>query len=187
MKDTPNHMLMTIRTLLWEPDTRPVLFLPLLLPYRKLSPPADPALGDAFRRICRMAPKWTEYHFPHPTPSRGYEQQLGITHMNKSLRHSLLGSTHYNLDCTLCHFSILLHFLPEVTDIAGLDRPSGPRIKQWIQAQLHMEEQVETPEKLVSQSASTIINGGQTGLIHLLRPLRVTPLHIASASSVNTD
>ena len=78
----------------------------------------------------------------------------------------------------MCHFSILLHFLPELADLAGLDTPSGPRIKQWLTGHLRTSAGERAPEKLVSQATSTIINGGKTGLVHLLTPLGVTPTQL---------
>ena len=105
-------VLSTIWMLLWEPYRRPILSLPLDIPYRTLRTPADPDLRPAFRRICTEAPTHTEYHFVHPTPSRGYENKIGLTNMHKALRHTLLQSTHYNIDCTLCHFFYPPAFLP---------------------------------------------------------------------------
>ena len=95
--------------------------------------------------------------------------------MHKALRHTLLQSTHYNIDCTLCHFSILLHFFPALTDLMGLPLPAGSQVKGWLHAQLRSAAGADIPRKLASQAASTLINGGKQGMIRLLAEQQIYP------------
>ena len=109
------------------------------------------------------------------SPSRGYENKIGLTNMHKALRHTLLQSTHYNIDCTLCHFSILLHFFPALTDLMGLPLPAGSQVKGWLHAPLRSAAGADIPRKLASQAASTLINGGKQGMIRLLAEQQIYP------------